>query len=141
MVPIDDLKQSNLQPQEQTMMQKLLQNYADGQGRERLSHQTITRSDTIHGFLVISGEEVLVKEASNISRSIILDANTFAKKTEQIKERFESCLKDMSDYSKITAAFIQWMQLNTKTIKTLFTDSITNHHKRTQERKHFNSHQ
>jgi hypothetical protein len=85
---------------------RLLQNYADGTGRGRLSHDTTTRAvRPIRGLLIATGEDYPIQNASGLARSIIVEmANR-----EKDLELGGRCLAMSPLYRGVMADFLAWV--------------------------------
>ena len=71
---VDDYKQDNITKVGEKAARALMQNYADMTGRSRLrSDATMQKTYHIRGGLMISGEDLVSGEASNLARMVIVE--------------------------------------------------------------------
>jgi len=83
---------------------RVLQNYADRQGRGRLKADASSNTTRpIRGFLLSTGEDVPEHNASAVARSIVITVPQLAKDL----SRSQRCLNQSKHYSSVTADFVR----------------------------------
>jgi len=101
---VDDYKQDNITKVGEKAARALMQNYADMTGRSRLrSDATMQQTYHIRGGLMISGEDLVSGEASNLARMVIVEYESDKVDLEKGWKVRDS----RSKYSGFTARFIQ----------------------------------
>jgi len=120
---VDDLKAQNF-PDDSAIRRFMscLQNYADGTSRSRANVDLSIKDDTIiRGILIISGEDVVVKESSTAARGIrvfMLVKNPNFQLIQKIESQY-------SYYRGITPYFIKYVLRNKDKISSIYNDCIT----------------
>jgi len=107
---VDDFKLGHFSAGTLRDAMRVLQGYADGAGRNRLSRaSTMMPSAYIRGMLAITGEDLPEGETSNLARIVPLRVRQEPVTTEitAIKHR---CDEMRSSYSGVMARYIAWTQ-------------------------------
>ena len=87
------------------MIQKI-QSYAENAGRGRLNPDSTTKQTRpIRGFMISTGEDIPVNEASTLARMLVIDFP----KNEKYLEKGHSCLEHQKDYSGVMGRYIHWL--------------------------------
>lgn len=104
-VVFDDLKLSNFSSDyEHERLSTLIQNYADGNGKQRATKDLKIQKDfPIRGNLILTGEDIILNQVSTIARGTIVEFKKLADNPE-LTERVK---KLSQEFNKLTPILIQ----------------------------------
>jgi len=122
---VDDLKKRNLSESDWKEVKRIIQAYADGQGRQKLTRTSeLMESEEIRGMMVITGEDIPEGEASTLARMLVLNIGELNPRR---VSAWEKSKKRRFYYRNFMAHFIGWLQL--REIESQgYVKSIAEHH-------------
>jgi len=107
---VDDFKLGQFTSASLKDAMRVLQNYADGAGRNRLSRSSrMMPSAYIRGMLVLTGEDLPEGETSNLARMLVLRVTPTAGDPDSA-DRKRRCDEARHLYAGVMARYIAWTQ-------------------------------